>query len=51
MKKVIIYDTTLRDGMQGTGINYTLSDKLQIAHQLDKFKIDYIEGGFPLSNE
>jgi len=50
MNRVIIYDTTLRDGMQGTGINYTLEDKIQIALALDELGIDYIEGGFPLSN-
>ncbi len=48
--KVLIFDTTLRDGMQGTGINYTLEDKVQIALAMDEFGIDYIEGGFPLSN-
>ncbi|HVO38754.1 MAG TPA: citramalate synthase [Spirochaetia bacterium] len=48
--RIAIYDTTLRDGMQGQGINYTLEDKIQIALTLDKFGIDYIEGGFPLSN-
>ena len=48
---VVIYDTTLRDGMQGIQVNYTLDDKIQIAHKLDEMKIDYIEGGFPLSNE
>jgi len=47
----LIYDTTLRDGAQGPGINYTLQDKLDIAHRLDEMKIDYIEGGFPLSSE
>ncbi|HEQ71611.1 MAG TPA: citramalate synthase, partial [Spirochaetia bacterium] len=51
MKRVIIYDTTLRDGMQGMGISFTLGDKLAIAHKLDEMRIDYIEGGFPLSNE
>ena len=50
-QKITIYDTTLRDGMQGMGISYTLNDKLSIAHELDAFGIDYIEGGFPLSNE
>ena len=50
-KRVEIFDTTLRDGMQGLEINYTLEDKLQIAQELDAMKIDYIEGGFPLSNE
>jgi 2-isopropylmalate synthase len=50
MSRVIIFDTTLRDGMQGTDISYSLEDKLAIALQLDEFGIDYIEGGFPLSN-
>jgi 2-isopropylmalate synthase len=49
-RKTVIYDTTLRDGMQGQGINYTLEDKIQIALAMDEFGIDYIEGGFPLSN-
>lgn len=49
--RVVMYDTTLRDGMQGIQVNYTLDDKLKIAHALDDMKIDYIEGGFPLSNE
>lgn len=49
--KITVYDTTLRDGMQGTGINFSLKDKIDIAHALDEFGIDYIEGGFPLSNE
>ncbi len=50
-KKIAIFDTTLRDGMQGIEINYTLDDKLQIAQALDDIGIDYIEGGFPLANE
>lgn len=50
-KNIIVYDTTLRDGMQGIQINYSLTDKIQIAHKLDEMKIDYIEGGFPFSNE
>jgi 2-isopropylmalate synthase len=50
-KKVVMYDTTLRDGMQGIQVSYTLDDKIKIAHALDDLKIDYIEGGFPLSNE
>lgn len=51
MDRVFLFDTTLRDGMQGTGINYTLKDKLEIARRLDEVGIDYIEGGFPLANE
>ena len=51
MRPLYVYDTTLRDGMQGIEINYTLDDKLQIAHKLDELGVDYIEGGFPRSNE
>jgi hypothetical protein len=50
-RRVVMYDTTLRDGMQGIQVNYTLDDKIKIAHALDEMRIDYIEGGFPLSNE
>lgn len=50
-KNVVMYDTTLRDGMQGIQVSYTLEDKIKIAHALDDMGIDYIEGGFPLSNE
>ncbi len=50
METVKIYDTTLRDGMQAEGISFSLADKLLIARRLDEFGVDYIEGGFPLSN-
>ena len=50
-KRIFIYDTTLRDGVQGLGVNFTLEDKVQISKKLDEIGIDYIEGGFPLSNE
>lgn len=50
MEKVYLYDTTLRDGMQAEGVSFSLEDKLLIARKLDEFGIDYIEGGFPLSN-
>jgi 2-isopropylmalate synthase len=49
-RRTVIYDTTLRDGMQGQGISYTLEDKVQIALAMDGLGMDYIEGGFPLSN-
>ena len=49
--RIEIYDTTLRDGSQGAGVSFTVSDKVAIAHQLDELGVDYIEGGFPLSNE
>jgi 2-isopropylmalate synthase len=47
---VEIYDTTLRDGTQGEGINLSVSDKLRIAERLDAFGVHYIEGGWPGSN-
>lgn len=52
MKKpnVTIYDTTLRDGTQGTGISFSVVDKLRVAEKLDAFGVNYIEGGFPGSN-
>ncbi|MEO5802751.1 MAG: citramalate synthase [Verrucomicrobiota bacterium] len=48
--EVEIYDTTLRDGSQGEGINFSVLDKLRIAEKLDAFGIHYIEGGWPGSN-
>ena len=50
MDKVVIFDTTLRDGTQGQGISFSLIDKLKITRQLDTIGVDYIEGGYPLSN-
>ena len=47
---VSLYDTTLRDGTQGTGVNFSSRDKVRIAHELDAFGIHYIEGGWPGSN-
>lgn len=47
---LILYDTTLRDGSQGEGISLSLDDKLRITRQLDRFGIDFIEGGWPGSN-
>src|SRR3954463_444525 len=49
-RRIEIYDTTLRDGTQGEGFNLSLQDKLLIAQRLDELGVDYIEGGFPLSN-
>ncbi len=50
MKRVSIYDTTLRDGTQGTGISFSVLDKIRVAGKLDAFGVDYIEGGWPGSN-
>lgn len=49
--EVEIYDTTLRDGSQGEGIHFSVRDKLRIALKLDAFGVDYIEGGWPGSNQ
>lgn len=48
--EVEIYDTTLRDGSQGEGVNFSVADKLRIADKLDAFGVHYIEGGWPGSN-
>ena len=48
--QIELYDTTLRDGSQGEGINFSALDKLRIAEKLDAFGIHYIEGGWPGSN-
>jgi 2-isopropylmalate synthase len=48
--RVTIYDTTLRDGTQGTGISFSMLDKIRVAEKLDEFGVHYIEGGFPGSN-
>ncbi|TAM81139.1 MAG: citramalate synthase [Acidobacteria bacterium] len=50
MRKVQIYDTTLRDGSQGESISFSLEDKLHIVRKLDELGVDYIEGGWPGSN-
>lgn len=51
MRSVEIYDTTLRDGTQGEGVSLSLQDKLQITARLDELGVDYVEGGYPLSND
>ncbi len=50
MKKIEIYDTTLRDGTQGEDISFSLNEKIKIVQQLDGLGIDFIEGGWPGSN-
>src|ERR1700722_11795073 len=50
MTRIFIYDTTLRDGSQGEGVNFSLQDKLLITRKLDDLGVDFIEGGYPLSN-
>ncbi len=50
MTRIQIYDTTLRDGSQGEGVNFSLQDKVLITRRLDELGVDFIEGGYPLSN-
>jgi len=47
---IYLYDTTLRDGTQAEGIQFSAADKVRIAQRLDEFGIHYIEGGWPGSN-
>lgn len=49
-RKILLYDTTLRDGTQREGISYSSDDKLKIARKLDELGVRYIEGGWPGSN-
>ena len=50
MTRIELYDTTLRDGMQGEGMSLSAGEKLRVAHRLDELGIDVIEAGFPSSN-
>lgn len=49
-ERLYLFDTTLRDGQQTQGVQFSLSDKQQIAHALDALGVDYIEGGWPGAN-
>jgi 2-isopropylmalate synthase len=49
-RRIELYDTTLRDGMQGEGMSLSAGEKLRVAHRLDELGIDLIEAGFPSSN-
>ena len=49
-ERLTLFDTTLRDGAQTTGVDFSLDDKLYIAARLDELGIDYIEGGYPGAN-
>jgi 2-isopropylmalate synthase len=50
MSNIELYDTTLRDGMQGEGMSLSAEEKMRVAHRLDELGIDLIEAGFPGSN-
>ncbi len=49
-EKIYLFDTTLRDGQQTPGVDFSVEDKIAIAGMLDKFGIDYVEGGYPGAN-
>src|SRR5216683_8000555 len=49
-ERLQLYDTTLRDGAQTNGVDFTLHDKLAIVGMLDQLGIDYVEGGYPGAN-
>lgn len=50
MTQVKLYDTTLRDGMQGYGMSLSAAEKVRVVHALDRLGVHYIEAGFPASN-
>ena len=49
-ERLYLFDTTLRDGAQTNGVDFTLHDKQIIARMLDELGIDYVEGGYPGAN-
>jgi len=49
-RRIVVYDTTLRDGAQGPAVSFSAADKARIARALDGLGFDYVEGGFPGSN-
>ncbi|MCD6374755.1 MAG: 2-isopropylmalate synthase, partial [Caldisericaceae bacterium] len=49
-EKIIIFDTTLRDGEQSPGASLNIAEKVEIARQLERLKVDVIEAGFPVSS-
>ena len=50
-EKVLIFDTTLRDGEQAAGAAMTAEEKLEIARKLERLNVDIIEAGFPVNSE
>ncbi|TCQ12449.1 2-isopropylmalate synthase [Rhizobium sp. PP-F2F-G36] len=49
-ERIFLFDTTLRDGQQTPGVDFSVEDKIAIASMLDDFGIDYVEGGYPGAN-
>ena len=50
MERIIIFDTTLRDGEQSPGASMNTAEKVRLAHQLERLGVDVIEAGFPISS-
>ncbi|HJL81313.1 MAG TPA: 2-isopropylmalate synthase, partial [Gammaproteobacteria bacterium] len=49
--KIVIFDTTLRDGEQAPGASLNMTEKIEIAKQLNRLNVDVIEAGFPVSSK
>src|SRR5690554_701122 len=49
-ERIYLFDTTLRDGQQTPGIDFSVDDKIAVAKMLDDFGVDYVEGGYPGAN-
>ncbi len=49
-ERLYLFDTTLRDGQQTPGVDFSLEDKILIARMLDTLGVDYVEGGYPGAN-
>ncbi|HEV7435622.1 MAG TPA: citramalate synthase, partial [Pseudorhizobium sp.] len=49
-ERIYLFDTTLRDGQQTPGVDFSVEDKIAISSLLDNFGIDYVEGGYPGAN-
>ncbi len=49
-ERIYLFDTTLRDGQQTPGVDFSVEDKIAIANMLDAFGMDYVEGGYPGAN-
>ncbi|MCA1969232.1 MAG: citramalate synthase [Rhizobium sp.] len=50
IERIYLFDTTLRDGQQTPGVDFSVEDKIAIAAMLDEFGLDYVEGGYPGAN-
>ena len=49
-ERLYLFDTTLRDGQQTPGVDFSLEDKTLVARMLDELGVDYVEGGYPGAN-